>query len=107
GCETREDFNPVEVTLNVNKWLVAEAVYTCKMVQELLSELRFNDAASTAYHFVWDEYCDWYLELIKPIFNGSDEAAKSETRSTAAWVRDQILILLHPFMPFITEELWG
>ena len=69
--------------------------------------MRFNDAANAAYQFVWSVFCDWYLELIKPVLNGTDEAAKAETRSTAAWVRDQIVTLLHPFMPFITEELWA
>ncbi len=68
--------------------------------------MRFNDAANGLYQFVWSIYCDWYLELIKPVLNGVDETAKSETRKTAAWVRDQIVKLLHPFMPFITEELW-
>ena len=69
--------------------------------------MRFNEAAAAAYHFVYDVFCDWYLEFAKPMFNGTDEAAKAETRATAAWARDQILKLLHPFMPFITEELWA
>jgi valyl-tRNA synthetase len=72
-----------------------------------LEARRFNEAASAVYRFVWTVYCDWYLEFIKPLLNGEDEAAKSETRRTAAWVLDQILIMLHPFMPFITEELWA
>ena len=58
------------------------------------------------YHFVWNFYCDWYLELAKPMLIGADDGAKSETRAMVAWVRDEILKLLHPFMPFITEELW-
>ena len=72
-----------------------------------IEALRFNDAAGAAYHFVYDVFCDWYLEFAKPLFNGADEGAKAETRATAAWARDQILKLLHPFMPFITEELWA
>jgi valyl-tRNA synthetase len=72
-----------------------------------LEELRFNEGANGFYQFVWSIFCDWYLELIKPVLNGADESAKAETRATAAWVRDQILKLLHPFMPFITEELWA
>jgi valyl-tRNA synthetase len=72
-----------------------------------LEARRFNEAAGVLYKFVWNVYCDWYLEFIKPLLNGDDEAAKTETRRTAAWVLDQILILLHPFMPFITEELWA
>jgi valyl-tRNA synthetase len=76
-------------------------------VKANLEALRFNDAAGVAYHFVWDIFCDWYLEFAKPLFNGQDETAKAETRATAAWARDQILKLLHPFMPFVTEELWA
>ncbi len=72
-----------------------------------LEARRFNEAAAALYRFVWNVYCDWYLEFIKPLLNGEDEDAKLETRRTAAWVLDQILILLHPFMPFITEELWA
>ena len=67
---------------------------------------KFNDAAAAIYRFVWNVYCDWYLELIKPVLLGPDSAAKTETRAIAAWALDEILKLLHPFMPFITEELW-
>ena len=67
---------------------------------------RFNDAANAIYRFVWNVYCDWYVELAKPMLLGEDGAAKAETRATVAWARDEILKLLHPFMPFITEELW-
>jgi len=107
GCETRADFDPEKVTLTVNKWIVGEVSWTANTITRLLEELRFNDAAGYAYHFVWDDFCDWYLEFAKPIFNGADETAKAETRATAAWVRDRILLILHPFMPFITEELWS
>ena len=69
--------------------------------------IRFNDAAGAAYRFVWNIYCDWYLELAKPLLTGPDGAAKSETQAMVAWARDEILKLLHPFMPFITEELWA
>ena len=72
-----------------------------------LEGYRFNEAASAIYEFVWGVYCDWYLELIKPILAGEDEKAKAETRNCAAWALDQCLKLLHPFMPFITEELWA
>ena len=71
-----------------------------------LEAYRFNEAAGAAYQFVWGTFCDWYLELAKPIFAGTDEAAKAETRAMTAWVLDEILKLLHPFMPFMTEELW-
>jgi valyl-tRNA synthetase len=107
GCETRKTFDPAAVTQTVNKWIVAECAKAAAEVTTQLEELRFNDAAGAAYRFVWDIYCDWYLELIKPLLNGTDEGAKAEARMTAAWARDQILKLLHPFMPYITEELWA
>jgi valyl-tRNA synthetase len=107
GCETKPDFDPAGVTLTLNKWIVGETAFAATTVTKLLEELRFNDSASAAYHFVWDVFCDWYLEFAKPVFAGGDEVAKAETRATAAWVRDRIVSLLHPFMPFITEELWA
>ena len=76
-------------------------------VTSALEAYRFNDAAGAAYRFVWNSFCDWYLELAKPIFMGEDQALKDETRATCAYVLDEILKLLHPFMPFITEELWA
>jgi len=107
GCETKADFDPTKVSLTTNKWIVGETVTTAQSLTAYLKNLRFNEAAGTAYHFVWDVFCDWYLEFAKPLFAGSDEVAKAETRATAAWVRDQTLKILHPFMPFITEELWA
>jgi valyl-tRNA synthetase len=107
GCETRKNFDSASVTQTVNKWIVAECAKAAAEVTTQLEDLRFNDAAGAAYRFVWDIYCDWYLELIKPLLNGTDEGAKAEARMTAAWTRDQILKLLHPFMPYITEELWA
>ncbi|HUJ03490.1 MAG TPA: valine--tRNA ligase, partial [Rhizomicrobium sp.] len=106
-CVTQPDFDPAKVSLTVNKWIVGELRSTAVDVTGNLEALRFNDAAATTYHFVWDVFCDWYLEFAKPIFNGTDTEAKTETRATAAFVRDNILALLHPFMPFITEELWA
>ncbi len=105
---TRPDgFDPVNVQQTVNRWIVTEAGRCAASVTEALEGYRFNDAASAAYRFVWNTYCDWYLEFAKPIFNGEDEAAKAETRATAAWALDEILRILHPFMPFLTEELWA
>jgi valyl-tRNA synthetase len=106
ACVTQADFNPAEVKETVNRWIIAETARAAADVTAALEALRFNDAAAAAYHFVWDVFCDWYLEFAKPLFNGSDEAGKAETRVTAAWTRDTILKILHPFMPFITEELW-
>src|ERR1700749_661686 len=106
-CETREDFDPSKVTLTPNQWIVAETARTAGELTAKLEALRFNEAAAVVYHFVYDVFCDWYLEIAKPIFNGTDETAKAETRATAAWTRDRLVELLHPFMPFITEELWA
>jgi len=106
-CRTQENFVPAGVKLAVNQWIVAEVAQACQTVKDFIVDLRFNEAAGSAYHFVYDVFCDWYLEIAKPIFAGSDLAATSETRATAAWARDTLLKLLHPFMPFITEELWA
>jgi valyl-tRNA synthetase len=107
GCETVAGFDPAKVTLTPNQWIVAETAATARELTTKLEALRFNEAAGAAYHFIYDVFCDWYLEIAKPIFNGSDEKAKAETRAAAAWARDTIFQLLHPFMPFITEELWA
>jgi valyl-tRNA synthetase len=107
GCVTVPGFDPATVTQTVNKWIVAETAKAVADVTAAIEALRFNDAASAAYHFVYDIFCDWYIEITKPIIQGTDETVKAETRATTAWARDQILKLLHPFMPFITEELWA
>jgi valyl-tRNA synthetase len=106
-CITRPDFVPAETKARVNRWILSETARVTGEVTRGIEAYRFNDAAAAVYHFVYDVYCDWYLEFIKPVLNGNDEAAKAETRATAAFVRDQIFKLLHPFMPFITEELWA
>jgi len=90
----------------VNQWIIGEVAKTALGVTKALDAFKFNEAADTIYHFAWGTFCDWYVELIKPIFWGEDETAKAETRAVAGWALDQILVLLHPFMPFITEELW-
>jgi valyl-tRNA synthetase len=97
---------PPAATLAVNRWIIAETVKTIQALDLAFADLRFDEAAHVIYHFVWDRFCDWYLELIKPVLQGEDQASASETRAVAGWVLDQILVLLHPFMPFITEELW-
>ncbi|HEY5047638.1 MAG TPA: valine--tRNA ligase [Rhizomicrobium sp.] len=107
GCLTRADFDPASVTQTVNKWIVSQTAQAASSTTSALEELRFNEGANGLYRFVWSVFCDWYLELIKPVLNGADDNVKAETRATAAWARDQILKLLHPFMPFITEELWA
>jgi len=105
-CAAVPGFDPKGVTEKINRWIVSEASDCIAAVGQGLDTYRFNEAASALYRFTWNTYCDWYLELAKPIFAGDDEAAKAETRATAAWVRDTILTLLHPIMPFVTEELW-
>ncbi len=105
-CAVWDEFDPRSPNETVNKWIIGETAKAAAAVTRELEARRFNEAAGALYKFVWNIYCDWYLEFVKPLLNGDDEAAKIETRRTAAWVLDQILILLHPFMPFITEELW-
>ncbi len=107
GCRPRADFAPASAKLTVNRWIEGESERTAAAVTEALEAFRFNEAAAAIYHFIWHVYCDWYLELIKPILAGSDEAAAAETRAVAAFVLDRALVLLHPFMPFVTEELWA
>jgi valyl-tRNA synthetase len=87
-------------TSAVNKWIVGEVVDTLAELDKAMADLRFDAAANTVYHFVWDQFCDWYIELVKGNFD-------EETKAVAGWVLDQILVMLHPFMPFVTEELWA
>ena len=107
GCITVAGFDPMTVSENVNKWIVAETAQAVSDITASIQALRFNEAAGAAYHFVYDIFCDWYVEITKPIFQSGSAEVQAETRATTAWARDQILKLLHPFMPFITEELWA
>jgi valyl-tRNA synthetase len=106
GVKRDPNYDPVAARVTVNRWIAGEASRTRNAVTKAIEEHRYNEAAAALYQFVWNVYCDWYVELIKPILGGADEAAKKETQASAAWVLDQILVLLHPFMPFVTEELW-
>jgi len=99
-------FDPKSAKETLNRWILGEAARATKEVTAAIETYKFNDAANAVYRFVWSIYCDWYIELAKPVLTGADGAAKSETRATAAFVQDEILKLLHPFMPFLTEELW-
>ncbi|MBF0373645.1 MAG: valine--tRNA ligase [Alphaproteobacteria bacterium] len=105
-CAVDPDFDPGRVAEKVNRWIVGKVAETSGRIVVALDGYRFNDAANAVYQFTWNTFCDWYLEFAKPILAGDDAIAKAETRATAAWVFDQILHMLHPFMPFITEELW-
>ncbi len=106
GCVTVPGFDPRDAKETLNRWIAHETAKAAREVTEAIEAYQFNDAANAAYRFVWNIYCDWYLELVKPVLTGADGPAKDETRATVAWVRDEIVKLLHPFMPFITEELW-
>ncbi len=105
-CVQPEGFEPTKAKETLNRWIAHETARVVREVTEALEAFRFNDAANAIYRFVWNVYCDWYLELAKPVLTGEEGAAKVETRAMVAWARDEILKLLHPFMPFITEALW-
>lgn len=106
GCEPVAGYRPAGLTQTVNRWIIGELADATRKVADAIDAYKFNEAASAAYQFTWGNFCDWYMEFTKPILAGTDEAAKAETRATTAWVLDQILHVLHPIMPFITEELW-
>ncbi|HYI42266.1 MAG TPA: class I tRNA ligase family protein, partial [Sphingomicrobium sp.] len=89
-----------EAALPVNRWIIGEVVETLAKLNRAFDELRYDDMADTIYHFTWGTFCDWYVELVKGAFD-------EETKRVAAWAFDQILVMLHPLMPFITEELWS
>ena len=139
GIGASDTITAPEARLAANQWIIGEVQQTVEALDAAMADLRFDAAANTIYHFVWDRFCDWYLELIKPVFippqsgegdhpqdggeadnadgpstskagppprSGEDWSAAAETRAVAGWALDQILVMLHPFMPFITEELW-
>jgi valyl-tRNA synthetase len=107
GCERAEGFDPATVKNPLNRWIVGETTRTAQAITTALDGCGFDEAANGLYRFIWNQFCDWYVELAKPLLNGVDEAAKAETQATAAWVLDVMCKLLHPVMPFLTEELWG
>jgi valyl-tRNA synthetase len=105
-CHSDPSFDPPSCTQTVNQWIIGAVVDTEQKTSKALEEYRFNDAANAIYQFTWHSFCDWYLEFTKPILSGEDAAAAAETRATMGWVLDQILLLLHPMTPYVTEELW-
>jgi valyl-tRNA synthetase len=102
-----DDFWLNDAKLAVNRWILTELTRAAREITDGITSYRFNEAAGSAYRFVWNLFCDWYLELLKPVFMGTDEAAKAESRACVAFVLDEIYKLLHPMMPFMTEELWA
>ena len=107
ACAAPSGFDPKEAKQTLNRWIAHETAAATREVTDAIEAYRFNDAAGAIYRFVWNVYCDWYLELAKPVLMGEEGDSKAETRAMVAWARDEILKLLHPFMPFITEELWA
>jgi valyl-tRNA synthetase len=106
-CARIDGFDPAKVKLTLSRWIRGEVQKTLREVTAALEACAFDDAAGALYRFIWNVFCDWYLELAKPILNGDDPAAKDEIRAVTAWALDQAMIMLHPVMPFITEELWS
>ncbi|MEJ0012966.1 MAG: valine--tRNA ligase [Bauldia sp.] len=105
-CKLEPGFDPATAALTLNRWIATETTRAVRAITEAIEAYKFNEAANAAYRFVWNLTCDWYLELTKPVLSGDDPGAKSETQATVAWLLDQIAAMLHPIMPFITEELW-
>ncbi|HAQ35658.1 MAG TPA: valine--tRNA ligase, partial [Alphaproteobacteria bacterium] len=106
-CRPVADFDPADVKETGNRWILQEAYAASEAVAKGLETYRFNEAAGAAYRFVWNVFCDWHLEFAKPLLSGDDAAAKAETQATTAHVLEIALKILHPFMPFVTEELWA
>jgi valyl-tRNA synthetase len=106
-CRGRVGFDPTKVKEVLNRWIIGETARAVSEVEAALAQYKFNEAAQAAYRFVWNIFCDWHLELAKPLLQGPDGAAKDEARDVIAFVLDQICKLLHPFMPFLTEEIWA
>ena len=107
GCFEAGDFDPAKASLPLTRWIVGEAVQAHNTLTQAIEAYRFNDAANGVYQFIWNNFCDWYVELAKPVLQGDDAAAKAEVQAATKWALDHALRLLHPFMPFVTEELWA
>jgi valyl-tRNA synthetase len=105
-CVTVQGFDPGSVDETLNRWIAHEAAKAQREVTEAIESYKFNEAAGAVYRFVWNIFCDWYLEIAKSVLQGADGPAKDETRAMTGWLRDLVLRLLHPFTPFVTEELW-
>ncbi|MFZ3234712.1 MAG: valine--tRNA ligase [Stellaceae bacterium] len=106
GCSLSDDFSPAAALLTVNRWIAAAAADCAAAVTASLDAYRFDEAAARLYQFVWGTFCDWYIEFTKPILQDDDDRARRETQAITGWILGRILHLLHPVMPFLTEELW-
>jgi valyl-tRNA synthetase len=108
-CRVVPGFNPNTVQHTLNKWIIGEMAASVRAVGTALETYKFSDATQAVYAFVWGTFCDWYLEFTKPLLTGEnvDAAVRAEVRATTAWALQQILHMLNPFMPFLTEELYG
>ena len=105
-CDFKDIDDLPNLNVNINKWIYSELIEAKNKIQKNLEDYRFDEAAKNAYQFAWHSYCDWYLELSKTILFSDDNDAKAEVKKVSSYVFKQILILLHPFIPFVTEEIW-
>ncbi|MGH1403105.1 MAG: valine--tRNA ligase [Alphaproteobacteria bacterium] len=106
-CLSHDGFDPASVTFTPNQWVIHEVVQAKAEIEKAIETYRFNEAANAVYSFVWGTFCDWYLEISKPVLQEGEEALATEVRQTTSWVLEQILTILNPFMPYITEELYA
>ncbi len=105
-CTAVDGFDPATAKDTLNRWIATETTRAARAVTAAIEAYKFNEAAGAVYAFVWNQFCDWFIELSKPALAGDDGAARDEARATVAWALERIVAILHPFMPFITEELW-
>src|SRR5690606_32636861 len=106
GVAFRQGYDPAANRLTLDRWIVSKLAELEREVASAIEAYRLNDAAAHLYQFTWNIFCDWFIEFAKPVLNGPDAAAAEEVRATAAFVMNRLLRVLHPFMPFLTEELW-